>query len=49
MSDKRALTFNEIVTAAYLRFVRNVSVGDIATAYDVNPGRVSEALRGFRK
>jgi hypothetical protein len=45
MSDKRALTFNEVVTAAYLRFVRNVPVTDIATAYDVNSGRVSEATQ----
>lgn len=43
MSEQRKLTFDEVVTAAYLRFVRNVPLMDIATAYNVNTGRVSEA------
>lgn len=44
MTDRnRALTPRERIAAAYLKFVRDVESQDIAVAFDVNLGRVSEA------
>jgi transposase-like protein len=40
---KRDLTREERITAAYLHFVRGNEVQDLAVAFDVNLGRVSEA------
>lgn len=44
---KRDLTRTERITAAYLHHVREVEVQDIAVAFDVNLGRVSEALHAI--
>lgn len=43
------LTFEQEITAAYLFRVRNVKVMDIATAFGINMGRVSEAVTRISK
>lgn len=48
MNDRsRALTPEERITAAYLKHVRGVETQDIATAFDVNMGRISEATQAI--
>ena len=48
MTEKTALTFEERIKAAYLHYVRGVMMQDIAVAYEVNLGRVSEACYAVR-
>jgi DNA-binding transcriptional regulator LsrR (DeoR family) len=46
MNDhKTALTFEEKIKAAYLHYVRGVDQQDLATAFEVNSGRVNEACK----
>ena len=42
---KTALTPEEKITAAFMHYVRQIDVQDIAMMYGVNMGRVSEACR----
>lgn len=48
MSEKTALTPEERIKAAYLHIVRGVSQQDIAVAFEVNSGRVAEAIMAQR-
>jgi hypothetical protein len=41
---KKSLTKQERIKCAYLFCVRNVAMQDLAIAYEVNIGRVSEAI-----
>ena len=45
---KTALTFEERIKCAYLHFVRGISQQDLATAYEVNQGRVAEACLAIK-
>jgi hypothetical protein len=46
MSERKtALTPEEKITAAFMHFVRQVEVQDIAMMYGINMGRVSDACR----
>jgi predicted XRE-type DNA-binding protein len=44
---KRALTTQERIKAAYLHCVRGLMQHDIATAFEVNHGRVNEAIQAI--
>jgi ParB-like chromosome segregation protein Spo0J len=48
MANKGALTPVERVKAAYLRLVRGTEINDLAVAYEVNPGRVTEAITAIK-
>ena len=45
---KTALTEKEAVKAAYLHIVRGWTQSDIAVAFEVNIGRVNEAITAIR-
>ena len=50
MADyKKSLTPQERIKCAYLHLIRNVPVQDLAIAYEVNTGRVSEAIAAIEK
>jgi hypothetical protein len=46
---KKALTRQERIKCAYLHLIRNVPVQDLAIAFEVNTGRVSEAIAAIEK
>jgi hypothetical protein len=43
-----SLTTEEKIIAAYLNVIRKVQVQDIAAAFNVNMGRVSEAVQAIQ-
>ena len=45
---KTALTIEERIKCAYLHFVRGLSQQDLATAFEVNQGRVAEACLAIK-
>lgn len=45
MVENRQLASMEKLTCAYMHFIRGIEQQDLATIYDVNSGRVSEACR----
>lgn len=49
MTSDRALSPEERITCAYLNVVRKVAIMDLAVAFAVNMGRVSEAVTAIRK
>lgn len=50
MNDyKKSLTPHERVKCAYLNLIRNVPVQDLAIAFEVNTGRISEAIAAVQK
>jgi DNA-binding transcriptional regulator LsrR (DeoR family) len=44
-NHKTALTFEEKIKVAYLHYVRGVDQQDLATAFEVNSGRINEACK----
>jgi hypothetical protein len=46
---KTALTPKERIKCAYLHIIRGVPVQDLAIAYEVNTGRISEAISAIEK
>lgn len=44
---KAALTAREKIKASYLHYVRNIPQQDLATAFEVNIGRVNEACKAI--
>jgi hypothetical protein len=42
---KRALTFEEKITAAWAYYVKGIDQHTLAAIYSVNPGRISEACK----
>lgn len=42
------LTPKERITVAYLHYVRGIYQEDLAAAYDVNSGRISEACTAIK-
>lgn len=46
--DKTVLTAIEKIKVAYLHEVRGISQHDLATVYEVNAGRVNEAIKAVR-
>ncbi len=49
VDPKRSLTPQEKIKAAYLHEVRGIQQSDIAVAFEVNIGRVNEALMEIRQ
>jgi hypothetical protein len=50
MTDyKKALTPHERIKCAYLHLIRGVAVQDLAIAFEVNTGRISEAIAAIQK
>ena len=47
--SSRPLAYEEQVTVAYLYYVRKLSQQDLATAYNVNSGRISEACTAVHR
>lgn len=45
---KRALTREEAIKCAYLYFLRGVPQHDLAIAFEVNQGRINEALMAVK-
>lgn len=45
---KRALTREEAIKCAYLYFLRGVPQHDLAIAFEVNQGRINEALMAIK-
>jgi hypothetical protein len=46
---KKALTKQERIKCAYLHLIRNVPAQDLAIAFEVNIGRISEAIAAIEK
>jgi hypothetical protein len=46
---KKALTPHERIKCAYLHKIRGIAVQDLATAFEVNTGRISEAIMAVEK
>jgi hypothetical protein len=46
--EREALTFDEKLACAYLHYVRGIMEMDLAVAFNVNMGRVSEACTAIK-
>lgn len=48
MKDKTALTYEEKLKAAYFHLIRGVDQHVLADMFNVNPGRIAEAVTAVR-